>query len=92
MLYLYVFVILIALTLVEVGAAYVEMDFNTTIAILFFMGAGKIAFIALFYMHLRWEPLTLRLVSLIPVFFILSIIIGIGMTHPGATSTFHEHP
>lgn len=65
--YMAVFAGLAALTLVEVGIAFVGFGKTTTILILLALAVWKALLVALYYMHLRWEPPKLVVMVVAPL-------------------------
>ena len=65
--YMMVFAGLAALTLVEVGVAFVGFGRVTTVIILVGLAIWKALLVALYYMHLRFEPTRLVLMVLAPL-------------------------
>jgi cytochrome c oxidase subunit 4 len=65
--YLVIFGVLALLTALEVGVAYVEGHRHAVIAALFGLALVKAAFVALYFMHLKWESRVLRLTVAIPL-------------------------
>lgn len=64
MIWLYLFV----LTVVEVGAAFLSgIPKHWLILILVFLAVWKALLVALYFMHLKFEPWRLRLIFLIPL-------------------------
>lgn len=71
--YMAVFVALAVLTLVEVGVAFLGLGRVTTIIVLVGLAVWKAVLVALYYMHLRFEPprLIVMVVAPLPLAFIL---------------------
>jgi cytochrome c oxidase subunit 4 len=65
--YLLVFFALFVLTVLEVAVSYVPGHRNEIVLVLFALALVKAAFVALFFMHLRWESRVLRLSVAIPL-------------------------
>lgn len=65
--YMLVFVGLFVLTMIELGVAFVGLSRMTTILVLIALAVYKAVLVALYYMHLRFEPMRLRIVVLAPV-------------------------
>lgn len=65
--YIGIWVILAVLTLVEVGVAFIGLSKTMTILALLLLAVWKAALVALYYMHLRYEPGRLRLLALSPL-------------------------
>lgn len=58
---------LFILTMVEVGVAFVGLSKLMTILVLVALAVWKALLVALYYMHLRYEPKRLRLLALSPL-------------------------
>lgn len=65
--YLAIFAVLTLLTVLEVGVAYVQGHRHAVMTALFGLAVVKAAFVALFFMHLKWESRVLRLLVVIPL-------------------------
>lgn len=76
--YMAVFWWLLALTLLELGVIYVPIHKLAIIALLVALAVSKAALVALYFMHLKFERLTLGFVALSPfvlcVFLILMLL------------------
>ena len=65
--YLRVFLVLVVLTLAELGLVYVPgVGRGALVAGLVFLALGKAALVLLFFMHLSGETRTLRLTVILP--------------------------
>jgi cytochrome c oxidase subunit 4 len=65
--YILIWVILLVLTLAEVGYAFMDLP-KTWLAIgLIVMAVWKAMLVALYYMHLRWEPHRLWVLAVSPL-------------------------
>jgi caa(3)-type oxidase subunit IV len=75
--YMGVFWWLLALTLLELGVIYVPVHRLAILILLVVLAVSKAALVALYFMHLKFEPRTLGLVALSPfvlcVFLILML-------------------
>lgn len=71
--YLMVFLGLAILTAIELGVAFLGLSRLMTILVLVGLALWKAALVALYYMHLRYEPRRLHLIVLapLPLLFIL---------------------
>ena len=71
--YMAVFVALAVLTIIEVGVAFVGLSKTATILVLVGLAIWKAALVALYYMHLRFEPprLVVMVLAPLPLAFIL---------------------
>ena len=83
-LFIKVFAWLVIFTLLEVGAILQEFSFLVTMFILFSIAIVKVWYIASYFMHLRWDPPLARHTSVVPIFFLAVMFLGIGLTSPGA--------
>ena len=76
--YMGVFWWLLALTLLELGVIYVPIHRMGILALLVVLEISKAALVALYFMHLKFERLTLGLIALSPfvlcVFLILMLL------------------
>jgi cytochrome c oxidase subunit 4 len=66
--YILIWVYLFVLTVIEVGAALVShIPKHWLILILVFLAVWKALLVALYFMHLKFEPWRLRVIFLVPV-------------------------
>lgn len=65
-LYLHVWAVLLALTLVEIGCTWLPITRLTLFGFLIVLATVKAALVAVYYMHLRWEQVLLGIVALSP--------------------------
>jgi cytochrome c oxidase subunit 4 len=65
--YMLIFLILFVLTAFEVGLTFVGFSKGFTIFALLLLAVWKAVLVALYYMHLRYEPTRLRLLALSPL-------------------------
>jgi cytochrome c oxidase subunit 4 len=65
--YMAVFAALAVLTVIEVGVAFIGFGRKVTILILVGLAIWKATLVALYYMHLRFEPPRLVLMVLAPL-------------------------
>ncbi len=94
--YMRIFVILIILTIAEVGVVYLPFPTIVTALLLIGMACSKAAYVALYFMHLKFEQKTLTAIVLTPfiicvflVFMLLPDLMA-GDRHTGMTaSTSH---
>jgi cytochrome c oxidase subunit IV len=75
--YIAVFLGLGVLTLVEVGVAFVGLPKTLTILALILLAVWKAVLVALYYMHLRYEPRRLRLLALSPLPLAIILVIAV---------------
>ena len=67
--YLVIFAALFALTVLEVGVAYVPGHRTAVMLALFLLAVVKAVCVALFFMHLKWETKVLRGIVVVPLLF-----------------------
>ena len=91
--YMRIFVILIILTIAEVGVVYLPFPAIVTALLLIGMACSKAAYVALFFMHLKFEQKTLTAIALTPfiicvflVFMLLPDLMA-GDRHTGMTTS-----
>ena len=76
--YMLIWVVLLVLTLAEVGYAFMDLPKFWLALGLIVMAVWKALLVALYYMHLRWEPQKLWILALSPlplaVIFVLATI------------------
>lgn len=65
--YILIWFVLLVLTLAEVGYAFLPISQALLATGLILMAIMKAALVALYYMHLRWEPRRLWLLALSPL-------------------------
>jgi len=65
--YMLVFLGLFILTIIELGVAFVGLSRIMTIVALIVLAIYKAVLVALYYMHLRFEPTRLRVAVLAPL-------------------------
>jgi len=77
-----------ALTVIEVAAVGIDLSKSTTLAILTVIAIPKFLMIAGIFMHLYGDgdSKVLTLTALFPAFFIIVMVLFIGLTHPEATT------
>jgi cytochrome c oxidase subunit IV len=75
--YIGVFIGLGVLTLVEVGVAFVGLPKTLTILALILLALWKALLVALYYMHLRYEPARLRLLALSPLPLAIILVVAV---------------
>ena len=75
--YIGIFVFLAVLTGVELGVAF--LPFSKTIIIFLLLGLAfwKAALVALYYMHLRFEPNRLRILAVAPLPLIVILVVAV---------------
>ena len=77
---------LMVLTVIEVAAVGVELSTTVTLTILTVIAIPKFLMIAAIFMHLYGDEDSgiLTLTALFPAFFIIIMVLFIGLTHPDA--------
>jgi caa(3)-type oxidase subunit IV len=75
--YIGIFGILFVLTLAEVGVAFLGLSRTLTILALLLLAVWKALLVALYYMHLRYEPGRLRLLALSPVPLAIILVVAV---------------
>ena len=79
---------LMVLTVIEVAAVGVELSTTVTLTILTVIAIPKFLMIAAIFMHLYGDEDSgiLTLTALFPAFFIIIMVLFVGLTHPDAAS------
>lgn len=75
--YMLVFFGLFILTIVELGVAFIGLSKVATILALIALAVYKAVLVALYYMHLRFEPTRLRVVVLAPLPLALILVLAV---------------
>ncbi|HEX6306615.1 MAG TPA: cytochrome C oxidase subunit IV family protein [Longimicrobiales bacterium] len=75
--YIGIWGILFVLTLVEVGVAFVGLSKMLTIFALILLAVWKALLVALYYMHLRYEPGRLRLLAIAPLPLAIILVVAV---------------
>jgi cytochrome c oxidase subunit 4 len=75
--YIGIFGILFVLTVVEVGVAFVGLSRTLTIMALILLALWKALLVALYYMHLRYEPGRLRMLALAPLPLAIILVVAV---------------
>ncbi len=65
--YMLVFGGLAVLTAIEVGVAFMGFERNVTVLILLALAAWKALLVALYFMHLKWETRSLKVLAAAPL-------------------------
>ena len=65
--YIGIFLVLAVLTAVELGIAFLPWPKRTLIILLLLLAVWKALLVALYYMHLRFEPTRLRVLAIAPL-------------------------
>lgn len=76
--YIGIFLFLAALTAIELGIAFLPWPKMVLIVLLIFLAIWKAVLVALYYMHLRFEPTRLRLLAIAPL--PLAVILVVAVT------------
>ena len=79
--YMLIWLYLAILTALEVGVVYLDIAKWVIVVSLLVMAAWKALLVALYYMHLKFEPNRLRLVALAPLPAVAIMIIAIMMEY-----------
>lgn len=77
--YIGIWLALAALTAVELGVAFMPLGKGLIIAILLVLAIWKALLVALYFMHLRFERLPVRLLALAPLPFVV-VLFSIAVT------------
>ena len=75
--YVLIWVILLVLTLAEVGYAFLDLPKVVLAVGLVFMAVWKAGMVALYYMHLRYEPKRLWILAVSPLPFGVILILAV---------------
>jgi len=76
--YYLIWFLLFALTVVEVGVAYLsQLPRNLLVLILVALAIWKATLVALYYMHLRYERLRLILLATAPIPLAIILVLGV---------------
>ena len=83
---------LIVLTVIEVAAVGVELSSTVTLTILTVIAIPKFLMIAAIFMHLYGDADSgiLTLTALFPAFFIIIMVLFVGLPHPDAATGLPE--
>jgi len=83
---------LIILTVIEVAAVGVELSSTVTLTILTVIAIPKFLMIAAIFMHLYGDADSgiLTLTALFPAFFIIIMVLFVGLTHPDVATGLPE--
>ena len=79
--YMLIWLYLFILTVVEVGVAFLPIAKVVIVLSLLVMACWKALLVALYYMHMKWEPNRLRLVALAPLPAVAIMIVVILMEY-----------
>lgn len=75
--YILIWVVLLVLTLAEVGYAFLSLPQFWLAFGLIVMALWKAALVALYYMHLRWEPQRLWVLAASPLPLVVILIVAV---------------
>lgn len=79
--YLLIWGVLLILTLAEVGYAFLPIPHTLIVIGLIIMAFWKAALVALYYMHLRWEPKRLWVLAVSPLPLVAILILAVLMEY-----------
>ena len=75
--YIGIWVALAVLTALELGVAFLDWSKTTLILILLGLAVWKALLVALYYMHLRFEPNRLRILAVAPLPLIVILVVAV---------------
>ena len=83
---------LLVMTVLALGVGYVEMPPGIKAVLLVGITLAKVVLIAAIFMHLQGDDdsRVLTATALFPVFFIVVMVLFIGLTHPDAADTLPD--
>ena len=93
--YLGIFILLVALTVVTVIVAFVHIESEAKkVLIALTIASIKAAFVALFFMHLKFEGKLIYLILLVPVFLSVVLVISLipDIVHSSAFDALPTYP
>lgn len=80
--YMGIFWVLLVLTVVEVGITFLGLPKMLLASLLVILAVWKAALVAMYFMHLKFEPKTLAMIAIVPfvlcLFMILMLLPDIG--------------
>ena len=79
--YMLIWLYLFIMTVVEVGVAFLPITKWIIVVFLLVMAFWKALLVAMYYMHMRWEPTRLRVVALAPLPAVAIMIVVIMMEY-----------
>ena len=79
--YVGIFVVLAALTALELGVAFLSWPKATLIVILLLLAVWKALLVALYYMHLRFEGRRLLILAVAPLPFVVIFVASVLLEH-----------
>ena len=80
--YIGIFFVLAALTIVELGVAFLPWPKLTLILLLLLLAVWKAVLVALYYMHLRFEPNRLRILAIAPLPLAVILVVAVIQEFP----------
>jgi cytochrome c oxidase subunit 4 len=80
--YIGIFLVLAALTAVELGIAFLPWPKTTLIILLLGLAIWKALLVALYYMHLRFEPNRLRILAIAPLPLAVILVVAVIQEFP----------
>jgi cytochrome c oxidase subunit 4 len=80
--YLYVYLSLVVLTLMELGVIYLPLGRAGIILILVAFALAKLAIVVMYYMHLKFEPRLYTWVFIAPLPFVAMIAVAVWFLSP----------
>ena len=80
--YIGIFLVLAALTAVELGIAFLPWPKLTLILLLLGLAVWKALLVALYYMHLRFEPNRLRILAIAPLPLAVILVVAVIQEYP----------
>jgi cytochrome c oxidase subunit IV len=75
--YILIFGVLALLTAIELGVAFIGLSRTMTIVALIVLAVWKALLVALYYMHLRYEPKRVHLLVLTPIPLIVILLFAV---------------
>ena len=75
--YMGIWVLLAVLTVLELGVAFLSWQKTTIILVLVGLAAWKALLVALYFMHLRFEPNRLRILAVAPLPLAVILVIAV---------------
>jgi caa(3)-type oxidase subunit IV len=75
--YVAIWVWLVALLIVGLGASFVPGARGLAVALIFATAVAKALLVALNYMHLKFEPRLIYAIAIVPVLFVLVLIVAL---------------
>lgn len=79
--YMLIWLYLLILTVAEVGVAFLSIPKWMIVTALLIMAFWKALLVALYYMHLKWEPMRVRMVALAPLPAVAIMILAIMLEY-----------